>query len=49
MTSSYREIIGLKYFDQLGESLWQVHDVGCERDRFTLLVSIACWNSEVGL
>lgn len=28
-----KDIIGLKYFDQLGELLQQLHDVGCERDR----------------
>lgn len=28
-----KDIVGLKYFDQLGELLQQLHDVGCERDR----------------
>ena len=28
-----KDIGGLKYFEQLGELLQQVHDVGCERDR----------------
>ena len=28
-----KDIVGLKYFDQLGELLHQLHDVGCERDR----------------
>ena len=28
-----KDIGGLKYFDQLGELLQQLHDVGCERDR----------------
>ena len=28
-----KDILGLKYFDQLGEVLQQLHDVGCERDR----------------
>ena len=25
-----KDIVGLKYFDQLGELLQQLHDVGCE-------------------
>jgi hypothetical protein len=28
-----KDIGGLKYFEQLGDLLQQVHDVGCERDR----------------
>ena len=28
-----KDIVGLKYFDQLGELLQQLHEVGCERDR----------------
>ena len=28
-----KDIVGLKYFRQLGELLQQLHDVGCERDR----------------
>ncbi len=28
-----KDIVGLKYFDQLGELLQQLHDVGCEPDR----------------
>lgn len=28
-----KDIVGLKYFDQLGELLQQLHDVGCQRDR----------------
>jgi len=28
-----KDIVGLKYFEQLGELLHQLHDVGCERDR----------------
>jgi hypothetical protein len=28
-----KDIVGLKYFDQVGELLQQLHDVGCERDR----------------
>ncbi len=28
-----KDIVGLKYFGQLGELLQQLHDVGCERDR----------------
>lgn len=28
-----KDIVGLKYFEQLGELLQQLHDVGCERDR----------------
>ena len=28
-----KDIVGLKYFDQLGEFLQQLHDIGCERDR----------------
>ena len=28
-----KDIVGLKYFDQLGELLQLLHDVGCERDR----------------
>jgi len=28
-----KDIVGLKYFDQLGGLLEQLHDVGCERDR----------------
>jgi hypothetical protein len=28
-----KDIVGLKYFDQLGQLLQQLHDVGCERDR----------------
>jgi hypothetical protein len=27
------DIVGLKHFDQLGELLQMLHDVGCERDR----------------
>lgn len=27
-----QNIVGMKYFDQLGELLQQLHDVGCERD-----------------
>jgi hypothetical protein len=49
ITNTDNHITGLKYFDELGESLWQVHDVGCERDRSTLRVSNACWKSEGGL
>jgi hypothetical protein len=28
-----KDIVGLKYFDQLGKLLLQLHDVACERDR----------------
>ena len=28
-----KDIVGLKYFDQLGDLLQQLHDVGCERER----------------
>lgn len=28
-----KDIVGLKYFEQLGELLQQLLDVGCERDR----------------
>ena len=28
-----KDIVGLKYFSQLGVLLQQLHDVGCERDR----------------
>jgi hypothetical protein len=28
-----KDIVGVKYFDRLGELLQQLHDVGCERDR----------------
>ena len=28
-----KDIVGLKFFDQLGELFQQLHDVGCERDR----------------
>ena len=32
-TDSAHRHLGLKYLDQLGELLQQLHDVGCERDR----------------
>ena len=27
-----KDIVGLKYFDQLGELLQQLPDIGCDRD-----------------
>jgi hypothetical protein len=32
-TITDRDIVGLKYFDQLGQVLQQRHHVGCERDK----------------
>ena len=31
-TITDKDIVGLKYFDQLGQLLQQLHQVGCERD-----------------
>lgn len=51
------DIVGLKYFDQLGKLLQQLHDVGCERDRagnrslhmdqYCMLVLLALFNPVV--
>jgi hypothetical protein len=32
-TITDKDIVGLKYFDQLGQVLQQLHHVGCERDK----------------
>jgi len=32
-TITDKDIVGLKYFDQLGQLLQQLHHVGCERDK----------------